>query len=149
VREHPVRIVDEVDLVQNEGGGGLGLAKLLEHKVLRIEDTRQGDGGIDDEHDEISLVHGMPWGGEEGPIKVLPALGHPRGVEEDDLGEALGPDPEDAVARRMGPGGDDGDGLADDSVDEGGLARVSLPQDGNLDDAGPLGLVNLLLPSFW
>jgi len=53
------------------------------------------------------------------------------GIDEDDLRLGQGKDASQATPGGLGFGGDDGDFLSHEGVDEGGLAHVGLAQDGH------------------
>ena len=81
-------------------------------------------GGVHDQADDIHVLHRALRRLQHELTELAAARVQPRRVHEDDLGVGQVPDPGDAVARGLRPRRDDRQLLADQPVEQRGLARV-------------------------
>ncbi len=125
-RQQPGAVLDPVDLVEHQhhrqSGGGAGRKR----RVVLGRPAR----GLDHQRDHVGVAERATRGAVEVPVDRAPGgLVQARRVDEHQLPAGDGMHAEDAMARGLRLRRDDADLVADQRVDQRGLAHVGAPDD--------------------
>ena len=126
----------EIGFVE-EGEDGRGVGGEFLHPAAVF--VLRGDGAVEQEQDDVGAGDEAARGAVEHRAEGVRGLADAGGVEEDDLEAGFVVDAADGTARGLGDGGDDGNLLAEEGVEERGLAGIGAADDGG--DAGAEGNV--------
>ena len=138
------RSSDGVGVLEGELGAGVGVegVALVEDRDDRparrgvesggvLERARGAVARVGEVDDDVGVEDGADGGAAHGVLERVLGIEEAGRVDEDHLGVAVGEEAEDAGARGLGLGADDGELLADEPVEEGGLAGVGGSGDGD------------------
>ena len=123
-----LRLPNPIDLVEGQDRRHPGLSHSFEHELVP---PAEGLGCIDQQEHEIHVLQALDRELHHAPVHFVLRLVDPRSVEEHDLRRVAVGDGQDPVPRGLRFGGDDGDLLPHEAVEEGGLPHVRASDDGD------------------
>ena len=125
-----------IDLVEEGEDGGAKLEEAA-HPAFIFEAGR--GGGVEEEENGIGAFRRMAGQPVHEPAQVMGGLMGAGGVDENELPAGFGEDAADGAAGGLGDGADDADLFAEQGVEEGGLADIGAPDEGENAGAGTGG----------
>jgi hypothetical protein len=121
------------------GTDGVHLVEDRPHRCVGLGVELRGDdergwrtlGRVREVDDDIRVLERTQRGAAHGTLELIFRVEEPGGVEDDHLHVVSGADAHDAVAGGLRLLAHDGELLTHDAVEQGGFARVGLPDDGD------------------